>query len=212
MPLPVLPSVLRVTVAGKVSGGGRWSNTYHFDHTGGGAIDGPAVAAMAVPLLALYGASVIGNCVPTTTLDELQAVPLDGTSGAFTVPAALVGLAGGNPLPAEVAEVMTLRTADRGRRARGRVFLPALAAIKADATGNIDPAVVIELVAAFNVMRAAMTALGWTLGVASYGQSVKLDKTVTPHRRVVTTWSPGFTPVTLVTMDNRFDVIRGRKT
>ena len=61
-------------------------------------------------------------------------------------------------------------------------------------------------------MQIALGLIGWEIGVASYGKSVKIDYTSPlPHTRVVSTWTPHFTPATSFSMDQLADVQRSRK-
>lgn len=108
-------------------------------------------------------------------------------------------------MPAEVAEVLTIRTALRGRRHRGRVFLPAFAVAEYQLNGLMSPGVASTIVAAAVVLQAAAVVTGWELGVASYGKSVS-------RAGVITSWAPEFQPVQSFSMDSVADVIRGRKT
>src|SRR6476469_2268917 len=212
MPLPTIPGVVRCVIAGSVGGGGRWSNTWHFRRIDLGSASALEIAALHVELSAFYVFFLTGYACSNTLADTADYTPLDGTSGAVSLPLATAGagVAAGT-LPPEVAEVLTIRTADRGRRARGRVFLPAIS------TGNIAdgqlPAVVTNaIVAASATLMAAAVVSGWELGVASYGKSVKTDFTTPrPHTRVVTTWTPYFTTAVSTSMDPKLDVIRSRK-
>jgi hypothetical protein len=211
MPLPEIAGVTRATATGAVVGGSRWSNTWHFRRSDLASPTGLEIAALHAILLAFY-AGVISPQMPVgSTVDHMDYTPLDGTSGAIELPAGpLLGTEGGS-MPAEVAEVLTIRTAARGRRARGRIYFPAFGAASFAADGHIGSGVIAGIVAAAAVMQAAAVAIGWSNGVASYGLSVKLDRTVRPARRVETTWVPFFTDVSLYTMDGVADVIRNRK-
>lgn len=63
-------------------------------------------------------------------------------------PQSLDGVAVGNPLPADVALVVSLRTQLANRRGRGRFYLPQPAVNQVTATGRVVPASVTGLVAA----------------------------------------------------------------
>jgi hypothetical protein len=146
-----------------------------------------------------------------TTVDSGDYTPLDGTSGAFHLTSALVGAGTSGPaIPPEVAQVITLRTALRGRRARGRIFLPAFAS-GAYTGGTLDPARQTTVLSAAATLMSDLVSLGWQLVVASYGVSYRVNHTTTPATKVASTWTPFATAVTSITMDALADVIRGRK-
>jgi len=211
MPLPVLPGVVRCSLGGHVDGGGRWNNTWHARRIDLGDPTLVSVTALHVEFVAFYTAAVLGQMPFGSTWDSANYTPLDGTSGAITLPVNLAGLLGGTAYPPEVAEVLTLRTADRGRRARGRIFLPSFSEPSWDAHGLLADGTIANVLAGSAAFMAAAVVSGWQIGVASYGVSRKVDHTVRPARVVETTWSPFFTPLTLITMDKEADVIRGRK-
>jgi hypothetical protein len=164
-----------------------------------------------VELLAFYQATVFHSTGTLTTLESISYTPLDGTSGAYALPGGLVGDGGTNTMPAEVAEVLTIRTALRGRRHRGRVFLPAFVKDDFDGAGHISATALARVVAGVYALQAAAVIASWSFGVASYGVSVQVDHTVHPARKVVTTWPPEFTDVQSFTMDPSADVQRSRK-
>lgn len=204
MPLPVLPGVVRVSVGGPIRGGGNWSNSWHFRRI---SLDDPSLSemnALAAGLAAWYSLQVMGRCAPGTTLADMVMTPLDGTSGGITYSQNIQGTDTFETMPPEVAQCLTIRTASRGRRARGRVFLPAFTVSSYDGDGKIMVSVASDILAALTIDLTALGALGWELGVASYGTS-------TNRLGVTTTWSPFFTPSTTQTMDLRADVQRSRK-
>jgi hypothetical protein len=211
MPLPVIPGAARVTLAGATAGGARWSNSWHIQ-TIGGADPGAAELNTAVGAFSNFYTSVMaGACSVGTTCDAADVTPLDGTSGAIHTGLNILGAAASPSLPAEVSFVLTLRTAQRGRRARGRIFLPAFATNTTGADGHLTPENVAAILADATALLASLTTATFILGVASYGRSVKLDHTVHPARREVSTWTPFITPVTTISLDNVADVIRNRK-
>jgi len=211
MPLPVLPGVVRASVGGPIAGGSRWSNTWHFRRLSLSDPTAAQIAQLHTDLMNFYGGTIMTQTAPGTSLADGQYTPLDGSSGAYVLPAGIVGTGGADALPAEVAEVMTLRTAQRGRRHRGRIFLPALAENVSDGNGLLAASMIGNLASGMGALIAALATNGWELGVASYGVSRKVNYTTTPKTYVVSTWTPEFTPVTSVTYDNHFDVIRNRK-
>lgn len=211
MPLPVIPGVLRSSIGGTVDGGGRWSNTWHFRRSSLATPTESDIGALHTILAAFYTVGIWGLTTSGTSAEAGDYTPLDGTSGAYHYPIGAVGSAPGGAMPAEVAEVLTIRTGARGRRARGRVFLPAFSRGTFSVTGHIDPTTVPIVTAALAVMTAAMDGAGWEYGVASYGKSVKVNYLTNPPTKVETLWDPFFTPGTSITMDDVADVQRSRK-
>jgi len=205
MPLPVLPGVVRASIGGPIAGGSRWSNTTHWRRIDLGAPSDALIGLLHVELATFYGGIIMPWCPPPTAVESAGYTTLDGTSGALALPAPIAGSGGGGNMPAEVATVMTVRTAARGRQNRGRIYLPAFGISSLSSVGHIADSVVAGILAGMAVLRAAATAAGWELGVASYGKSLG------PHGVVLRTWDPHFTPCTTVTMDGVPDVMRSRK-
>lgn len=211
MPLPTIAGVLRVSVSGALEGGGRWANTWHarndslvdFDLAGITAFHtifqqfylGPAVGG---------GAGLLTMMTAASQVDTFQYTPLDGSSGAYNFTGANPGSGGGACFPAECCEVVTVRTAQRGRRARGRVYLPTLSGAFWDSVGHVSTAAQLDILQQLDGVEAALEVGGAHLGVASYGRSEN-------RAGVVTTWTPFFTEVSQFTMDGLADVQRRRK-
>lgn len=199
--LPVIPGVLRVTVRGTTADGTRWENTIHLKKGTGD----PSTAdyAAIVPLLnQLYGGATFGGG-GAALLSACNASTLvnDYTFTSLATPIAspvLAGSAGGtgvvNSLPAEVAEVISLRTANRGKRYRGRIYLPPMTISQLLSTGNLAPSLATSLPAQCSGFQTAIQALGtpYSWHVASYGRSVLKNGTVstwTPFTTIVSSWS-----------------------
>lgn len=162
-------------------------------------------------LMTFYGGHVLDQCPPPTSLDTGNYTPLDGTSGAYVLAGPGVGTGSGDSLPAEVASVLTLRTAARGRQNRGRIYLPAMGESTSDGAGHLQAGVQADILSGITTLRASLNTAGWEIGVASYGVSRRINYTTTPKTYTTTTWTPHFTPVSLITQDLLFDVIRNRK-
>lgn len=180
MPLPVIADVIRVAVEGRATNNHQWANILHFRKSG--ALSFPAAIAVLDPaLLSQYtvnsGAGLAWkNAAPTTaTLTQFVYTPLDGVSASTVITHAVAGVSGGDPLPASVCLVATLRTALRGRAHRGRVYcgpfdetfnlagVP-VAALVADLALQWDRFITIDLVGS-----------GVSLGVASYKTTIFTD-------------------------------------
>jgi hypothetical protein len=219
MPLPTIAGVLRISATGAIAGGSRWSNTWHAYNGGTGAWTAASVLAFHDIFKQFYlgpnlgaGLSINSACPAGTTFNDFNYTPLDGSSGAIVHTEAGAGTNAGAPMPAEVAEVVTIRTALRGRRSRGRVFLPAMVVGAFGADGHLQPAQVAGIIAQLAAVNAALITGGAALGVASYGLSYKIDFTTPrPHRRIPSIWDPFFSQASSFTMDGLADVIRNRK-
>lgn len=210
MALPVIGGVARCAVKGLTALGTTWVNVHHMQYALGASSPGPTEINALDPLLArLYtgtsftgGANWFNYCGTGTQLVEIDYTVLDGAALGITIPHP-VTLSAGAPLPAEVAHVLTLITGHRGRRYRGRVYLPAVQSSNIDVKGNLTTTVQTAIQTQYMGMLAAMGAIQWTPVVASYGHG-------TIHK-VPTTWTPFATPITSVRMDLQPDVQRRRK-
>ena len=211
MPLPTIAGVVRASAAGDCLGGGRWSNTWHYRRVDLGSASPAAIASLHAELLVFYTALFSTLYCTGTKLEKIDYTPLDGSSGAFSLPGGVDGAdTVTNQLPPEVSPVITIRTGDRGRRSRGRIFLPPPSKGNVQ-SGRLTSTAIGIYTAATTALLAAAGPIGWELGVASYGKSVKLDRTVRPARRVETLWTAFFTVATAITMDDLLDVQRSRK-
>jgi hypothetical protein len=81
--------------------------------------------------------------------------------------AAVSGSATGDPLPANTALCITTRTAQSGKSARGRIFLPGFSEGQNDANGIMLNACATAAVAFVTAVRNALTASGLTMAVLS---------------------------------------------
>lgn len=220
MPLPVLPGVIRVAVTGQIAGGGSWANVWHIRNISLADWDTASINTLDAIFWQFYvGAPVSGGvavgtfCPPATTFDQAAYTPLDGSSGAVVATHNDLGSEAANAMPAEVAEVITLRTALRGRQNRGRIFLPALTKPQFLADGHIDPGVITDILQQLNGVAALILAGGAEIGVGSYGPYKNpVTGVVSDNPATNGGSSPHFTPATSFSMDGMADVIRGRKT
>jgi hypothetical protein len=201
--------------------GKTWVNVVHFRYATGGSAPGPTEINLLHPkFLRFYnGAAYAGGvpwlnrCKATVTIIDITYTPLDGLSLSIVK---TVGVAGSNGtlnnLPSEVAMVLSLRTAFRGKRYRGRLYLPAPAYDQLTPIGGIDTGTTNlggQTVAQWNGMQADIAANQWVPVVASYGHGQHTD----PVSGVVTpvTWTPFATDVAAVLVDSTWDVQRRRK-
>src|SRR5215831_20184337 len=135
MPLPTIAGVTRVVIRGAMPSGRTWANIWHWQYAGGASTPGPTeFNNLDAIFIRLYsGAAYSGGIAwlpdarNSVTVVETAYTNLDGSSLSYSLPKALTGgNSSGNSLPSEVAHVMTLRTPYRGRRYRGRIYLPPL--------------------------------------------------------------------------------------
>jgi len=226
MPLPVLAGVLRISVAGDASGGGRWQNTWHARHIDLAGWSEAEITALHDVFEDFYVGPAHGTGLPLqahnavgTTVDVISYTPLDGTSGAsIRVPTAAAGSVN-NSVPPEVTAVLTLRTAARGRQNRGRIFLPPPTTQWVTASGRVSPDYITDVLGQITFVSDTIVSQGAELGVGSYGPYVDPAATaawiaggrigVRPGPTIFT--GAHFTPITTFTMDDMWDVQRSRK-
>lgn len=131
--LPVIPFVFRTTWNFTPSVGQPTHNVLHF-------YDG---ARTALELVGAIEDAISPNYIEMFAsvqngygLDSIDVIALDGTSPTFNVPiGSFGGQASGQPIPNSCG-IITLRTAERGRSHRGRVYLGPLS------EGGVDNGVV----------------------------------------------------------------------
>lgn len=107
--------------------------------------------------------SLCTSAIASTTVTTLELDP--ATGGQLTrldTASALTGAAAGNSLPPDVALVCTLRGAGANRRNLGRFFLPSLAVLSTDASGNVLAASITTLTAALTFAYSGFHATGST--------------------------------------------------
>ena len=200
MPLPIITGVARVAVRGTMPSGQRWINVCHVRKNAGGAFSGADQAAVQPILVRLWRGTAFGsgndwlsNCNNQLTLDDMTYTPLDGSSPSIVQSVNLNGVSAGVSAPSEVAQVLTLRTALRGRAHRGRMYMPAPVVGTYSAGGVLTGANITNFLTQVVAVQNALIAAGFTIVVASYlGAGSASD-------------------VIVFTMDNKADVQRGRK-
>jgi hypothetical protein len=173
MALPVIADTLRVSVEGRMPNGHTWANVLHFRKSGALTFAG-AIAVLDPILTPLYSGNAAGtpgwryNASSAASVVQIRYLPLDGVS-AFTVIAhAFNGANAGDPLPANVALVITLRTALRGRAHRGRCYWGGFEE-SSNTTGGVPTAGVVANVATvWGQLLTNLVASGVSLVVASY--------------------------------------------
>lgn len=219
MALPNIAGTVRCSLQGKAASGEDWVNVYHCRYAAGASSPGTTeIQALHAKLVRIYtgtayasGAPWLSVCHPTVTLTKGVYYPLDGTTNVIELSASGVGSGGGNSLPSEVAFAVTIRTAVRGRRTRGRVFMVAPTVNATGANGNLSSATQAFIDNQFEGLITDLGTIQWKLGVASYGESWLKNKT-DPHGAMThSTWTPFFTEATSTSVDVLADVQRRRK-
>lgn len=220
MALPVIQGVVRCAVVGTTHGGGPWVNVWHWEYALGASTPGKTeIDALHPVFFRFYSGTAYGTglpwlnaCSASTTIQRIDYTILNGTALGYTKTASASGTGGASTMPAECAAVLTLRTDVRGRRYRGRIYLPApiSASSSLAADGTIATTTVNAALNQAAGMVTAAAAVQWRPVVASYGKSLVNDPS-DPHDKIPVTWTPFATPITSFTMDNRFDVQRRRK-
>lgn len=213
MALPNIAGVVRASFRGTNAAGQQWVNVTHHQYALGASQPGPTeITALDAKLLRLYtgtayagGATWLSQCGSEVKLIDATYYVLNGTSVPVTIAHTQQGTqAAGNNQAQEVAMVLTLRTANRGRRYRGRIYLPAPATTTMQgSSGQMLSTAVTPFLAQVNGLLADLPSIQWAWGIASYG--------VGSSHGVATAWTPFFTPIQSVSMDGIPDVQRRRK-
>ncbi len=199
MPLPVITNVVRIAVRGQAPSGSNWANVLHCLKTTAGAPSGADITNLDTAIRRLYigaaysgGNNMLSACKTTCTTVDVTYTPLDGSSTSTVSALTAAGALTDDSLPSQTAEVVTIRTARRGRSYRGRVYLPPWTEVSSSASGTMVASTVTAILNQWVGAQAALVATNWTIGVASYLHST-------------------FEAATGFTMDTRFDVQRRRK-
>jgi hypothetical protein len=174
-PLPVIADTFRCALNWKASAGGTATNVMHFRKSGGSA------AGLYTSIDSHVAAGMWGAMPATAFVDNVVITPLDGTTASTTnstgSPAKWTGGTDGTVVP-QVAHILKLTTAKRGRSYRGRLFLP-MTSENVIAAGVLQSSVVTSVHAAWVTFLTAVAADGYTLVVASYVHSTA--ELVTSH-------------------------------
>lgn len=217
MALPLIQGVVRAAVRGKTLSGAYWVNVHHMEYALGASTPGTTEIATLDPLLfRLYSGTAFGTGTAWSTkagsgvtVEQIDYVILDGSSLGSTIPHAAT-FAGGTALPPECAAVLTLLTGKRGRRFRGRIYLPQPGVTTTDANGAIVTATRTNMKDQYMGMITQLASVQWRPVVASYGHGQHTDPIT--HVVTPTSWSPFATPIIDCRMDSLMDVQRARKT
>lgn len=161
-PLPVIADTFRVTLNWRGDDGREAHNVMHFL--------APTLDADGV-LSAVTGhmsAAMWDWVAPTWHIKSLDCTPLDGTTATTT----LSGISGSKydgqgtgQAIIQVAGIVKFLTAERGRSARGRIYIPAVAEGETE-NGIMDDVAAVQT--AWAAFRTALVAADCDLAVASY--------------------------------------------
>jgi len=194
--LPVIADTMRVAVRGLASNGHHWANVLHYRKTG--ALSFTGAIAILDPILVDHLSTNNGggsgwNALAHTSasVQDIVYTPLDGSSASTIITHAIAGISGGDPLPASVALVVSLRTALRGKSYRGRVYTGPNIESNNTASGTPGASHVSTLALQWTAHLAALAGTGVSLVVASYLHGTAQD-------------------VTSVNVDARWDTVRRR--
>lgn len=164
MPLPFIEGVSRVTLNWTGPNGTSANNVLHFQ-------DGGLAPSALWAILEPNVVANMFNCIATAAIiDNVDILPLDGIAATqtFDAPATALwkGETTGEALFANAC-IVKLRTGERGRSKRGRIYLPFLAE-GATVTGTVNTGSLAAMQTAWNTFVASMDTDGAPLGVASY--------------------------------------------
>jgi len=176
MPLPIIANTVRCAVRGKCSNGQRWVNVLHFEAASPPIAMGGVLSGLDPLLDRLYsgaafgtGSNLLSHCPNALTMDDIIYTILDGTTASSVVTHAHNGTGGaGDPMPAQLSAVVTLRTPFRGRSHLGRVYMPQGVEVDNTAGGVIAAATVTSYVAEWTAFNTAALGAGYVHVVASY--------------------------------------------
>lgn len=120
---PYLPNLVEVTAVGEMPNGDDYANVFYVLDTDPGAWGSARAAAIAAPFEEFFS-EVDAYLASGWSLSFFSLRDRSQAGGAvYEVPSAAAGAASGDPLPGQIALAVTWRTAQAGRRYRGRTYL-----------------------------------------------------------------------------------------
>jgi hypothetical protein len=206
MPLPVITDTIRCSVEGLLANGESWANILHARKSGVLTFAG-AITVLEAHLPQFWTNHVAGSPAwgyyagTGASVQRVRYTPLDGSTPTTVVSHIQAGANATDPLPAQDALALTLYTATRGRRYRGRFFMGGFTEGENDATGHALASMVTDLTAQFQAVITGLVGTGVSLVVASYGR---------PDAANPSGWTPFATDVTSFVINSKWDTIRRR--
>jgi len=129
------------------------------------AVDGAALGAI---LTSWWSSDLSANLTATVTLDEVTVNDLTSSSGwQANVISGVSGSVSGTQVPNNVAIVVTLQTASRGRSFRGRNYLPGGSRNNQLNSTEWNSSIITAMDTSYNNMAGLIIAGGWTNVVLS---------------------------------------------
>lgn len=221
MALPVLSNHFRtITTFSNIASGNPWSVTIDYDRT----LETGDLSAenVADSLLVQWGLFVTTPIAPSGSiastinslvdLDSIRVYDLDPDPGpdAELTPGTAFGTSTFSNLPPDLAICVSKRTAGRGRRARGRIYLGGFNITASDANGFIAPGLQAAIAGGMNDhMREFEPAIGDRLTMVVISQFARgpVMPPLLPPGPILPATS---FQVSSLTVDNHFDVQRRR--
>lgn len=182
MPLPTIAGVHRVALEWTGPSGQSAANVLHVEAAGLTASDvATAIDGDVTQQMWMHTAS-------SFQVTRMVVTPLDGHSASFVFPTSglkWTGDGGASDFSPAVAAIVSLRSAERGARARGRLYLPGV--VEGLTTAGVLNANVATAQTAWNAFLAALAADSCALVVASYTHAEAFTVTSVVYESVVAT-------------------------
>lgn len=201
MPFIPAPNIIQVEMR-CTRNGQKIENRWMFNN--GGPVSAATLVTIATLVwdwaeatyLPLLSAEILMNEVVATDMSTIS-----GGQYTYAPDATTIGGVGGYDLPNEVSLAVSLRSAFRGRSARGRTYVMSLNDGQMADTNNVLPATATAFAAAFNTLRASAAAIAKPLTIVSY----RSEGVVRPGGPVY------FTVTNAVVVDTVVDSMKRRK-
>ncbi len=208
----VIPNCVEVVLAWTLPDGKKATNVLHADNTAGNTVDDALCDIVFNGVLA--DARWTAYALRLVTVTKFDAVKMRDLDSALqplveSTGASAPGTGGSDPLPDEVALVVSLKTTIAGRTGRGRTYLGGLSVSNVDASGHAIAGVQTDAAAFIQAVADALFATSMPLVVANRAHA----SYVSPSTGLtVPAEAAGFHRVTTIKVDdNLFDSQRRRK-
>lgn len=210
-PLPEILGVVRASVTGVTSRGSKWANILHFRYGTVPAVPTDAqLDTLDTKLKQLYtgtyapgGTRISEHCHNATSFAQAAYTRLDALSPTYIKSWGLFGNDATEMGPPASSVCVSLYTAKRGKRYRGRCYLPPFSEGQVTA-GQLAAAAQTGQIAQWNNFLVDIPGSQWWLVVATYGHSI--DKHGVEH-----TWTPEANNVSRIAINQKLDTQRRRR-